>query len=76
MGSGMPPGTAASPSGSLSNRGAFCLQHSALAGRLLGWDPLMTLRQKLDFICLHIWGVHAHTCMYLSRVHACGTDGI
>lgn len=69
------PGTAASPSGSLSSRGASCLQ-LCLWGRLLGWDPLLTLCQELDFICLHIWGMHAHTCMCLSRVHACGTDGI
>lgn len=35
-----------------------------------------TLCQELDFICLHIWGMHVHTHMCLSRVHACGTHGI
>lgn len=40
------------------------------------WDLPRTLCQELDFICLHIWGMHAHTRMWLSRVHACGTHGV
>lgn len=30
------------------------------------WDLPRTLCQELDFICLHIWGMHAHT-------HVCGS---
>lgn len=69
MRSGTPPGTAASPPASLPNSGAFCSQHS-LGGTLLGWDPLVTLHQKLHFICLPIWGTHAHTWICLGREHA------
>lgn len=30
-----------------------------------------TLCQELDFICLHIWGMHAHTHIYVFKQSAC-----
>ena len=73
MRSGMPPGTAARPSGSLSNRGAFCSHAALCPGREASWvgspkDPApeaaFHLPPHLGRACTHMYVFKQSACMW------------